>query len=46
MSQGNLSPEMRSQILAFSSDRLTSLGEALLDFQSLVDLETWLSSNR
>jgi hypothetical protein len=42
---GNLSPEMRSQILNLSIDRLASLSEALLDFQSLVDLESWLSSS-
>jgi predicted transposase/invertase (TIGR01784 family) len=42
---GNLSPQLQSQVSALSIDRVESLGEALLDFDSMSDLESWLSQN-
>jgi hypothetical protein len=39
---GTLSPELQVQIRSLSSPRLEELGEALLDFNSLEDLEFWL----
>jgi predicted transposase YdaD len=42
---GNLSPQLQSQVSALPINRLESLGEALLDFTSFTDLETWLSQN-
>ena len=39
---GNLSPELISRVSALNLDRLEALGEALLDFTSLADLESWL----
>ncbi len=38
---GNLSPELISRVRGLSLDRLEALGEALLDFTSLADLESW-----
>lgn len=40
---GELPESMRSQITAMSLTQLETLGEALLDFASLSDLETWLA---
>jgi Domain of unknown function (DUF4351) len=40
---GILSPELQLQVKALSLARLEELGEALLDFVNLADLETWLS---
>ena len=40
---GVLSPVVEDQIKALPLARLEELGEALLDFTGLVDLETWLS---
>jgi predicted transposase/invertase (TIGR01784 family) len=42
---GNVSPQLQSQVSVLPIDRLESLGEALLDFTSFTDLETWLSQN-
>lgn len=42
---GDVPPEVRSQIQALSLTQLELLGEALLDFTSLSDLESWLVSN-
>jgi predicted transposase/invertase (TIGR01784 family) len=42
---GNLSPMLISQVSDRSVEEVESLGEALLDFQSINDLETWLSIN-
>jgi predicted transposase YdaD len=42
---GNLSPQLQSKVSALSIENVESLGEALLDFNSSVDLETWLSQN-
>ena len=39
---GNLSPEVTAKVSALSLEKLESLGEALLDFTSIADLETWL----
>ncbi len=39
---GNLSPEVTAKVSALSLERLEALGEALLDFTSIADLETWL----
>jgi predicted transposase/invertase (TIGR01784 family) len=39
---GNLSPELISRVSSLNLDRLEALGEALLDFTSLADLESWL----
>jgi predicted transposase YdaD len=39
---GNLSPELISRVGALNLDRLEALGEALLDFTSMTDLESWL----
>ncbi len=42
---GDLSPQFQAQVSALSIDRVESLGEALLDFNSTTDLEVWLSQN-
>jgi predicted transposase YdaD len=42
---GNFSSMLISQINYRSVEEIESLGEALLDFQSITDLETWLSIN-
>jgi predicted transposase/invertase (TIGR01784 family) len=42
---GNISPEVRSRVNSLTIDRLESLGEDLLDFTSIADLESWLSQN-
>ncbi len=42
---GNLSPQLQARVSALEIDRLESLGEALLDFTSMSDLESWLSQN-
>jgi predicted transposase/invertase (TIGR01784 family) len=42
---GNLSIEQTTRVNALSLDRLEALGEALLDFTSVADLEAWLISN-
>ncbi|KJH72393.1 Rpn family recombination-promoting nuclease/putative transposase [Aliterella atlantica] len=39
---GTLSSEMTTKVSALSLEQLESLGEALLDFTSVADLETWL----
>jgi predicted transposase YdaD len=39
---GILPPEMRSQVESLPLEELESLGEALLDFSSLADLNEWL----
>jgi len=43
--QQNLSNELRSQISTLPLPRLEELGEALLDFTTLTDLEQWLASH-
>ena len=42
---GNLSTQLQSEVSALSIDNIESLGEALLDFTSISDLESWLSQN-
>jgi Domain of unknown function (DUF4351) len=42
---GNINPEVRSRVNNLNIERLESLGEDLLDFTSMADLETWLSQN-
>jgi predicted transposase YdaD len=42
---GNLSPQLQAKVSALSIECLESLGEVLLDFDSIADLETWLSQN-
>ena len=42
---GELSSEVRSQIETLSVEQLENLGEALLDFNSMGDLQTWLDGN-
>jgi predicted transposase/invertase (TIGR01784 family) len=39
---GSLSPEVTTKVSALSLEQLESLGEALLDFTSVSDLESWL----
>ncbi len=39
---GSLSPELTAKVSELSLDRLEALGEDLLDFQAVVDLEDWL----
>jgi hypothetical protein len=38
---GELSPDMRSRIEALPLEQLENLGEALLDFEVIADLEAW-----
>ena len=42
---GILSPELTAQIQALSIEQLEALGEALLDFTHVEELESWLSHN-
>ncbi len=39
---GSLSPELTTKVSALSLEELEALGEALLDFTRIEDLETWL----
>jgi predicted transposase/invertase (TIGR01784 family) len=43
---GNLSPTLISQVGDRSLEEVESLGEALLDFKAVTDLEAWLSIDR
>jgi hypothetical protein len=40
---GNLSPKVQAQVNNLTIERVESLGEDLLDFTSIADLEAWLS---
>jgi predicted transposase YdaD len=42
---GNINPEVRSRVNSLTIDKLESLGEDLLDFTSMADLEAWLNQN-
>ena len=42
---GDLSPQLQARVCALSIECVESLGEALLDFDSIADLEVWLSQN-
>lgn len=41
---GELSEETRTRIYTLSLEQLENLGEALLEFEGKVDLETWFGS--
>ncbi|HLK56355.1 MAG TPA: DUF4351 domain-containing protein [Chthonomonadaceae bacterium] len=43
---GAISPEITKRLDALSSDELDQLGEDLLDFTSIVDLENWLARHK
>lgn len=43
---GNLSEELQAQVRSLSIPQLESLGEALLDFQDISDLENWFTNHR
>jgi len=43
---GDISPELLPNIRSLDLEQLENLGEALLDFQSLQDLEQWLENCR
>ena len=43
---GELSSEVRQNIDSLSIEQLENLGEALLDFSSMVDLENWLKTHQ
>jgi predicted transposase/invertase (TIGR01784 family) len=42
---GNITPEIRARVNSLTIEQLESLGENLLDFTSIADLEGWLSQN-
>ena len=42
---GNISPEVRSSVNSPTIDKLESLGEDLLDFTSMADLEAWFNQD-
>jgi predicted transposase/invertase (TIGR01784 family) len=42
---GNLTPQLLDRVNSLQLDRVESLGEALLDFTSIAELEIWLSQN-
>jgi hypothetical protein len=42
---GGLPPAVQSHIESLPLEALEPLGEALLDFNSLADLDSWLVSN-
>jgi Domain of unknown function (DUF4351) len=42
---GDLPDEMRSQVEQLPRPQLEALGEALLDFKTIADLENWLAQN-
>ncbi|MBU7584966.1 MAG: Rpn family recombination-promoting nuclease/putative transposase [Nostoc sp. TH1S01] len=41
---GELSPELRQRVESLSLEQLENLGEALLDFTSVADLDAWLAA--
>jgi heme oxygenase len=43
---GEISPLLIAQIQKLPIEQIESLGEALLDFNKLDDLETWLNQNQ
>ena len=43
---GELSSEVRQNIDSLSIEQLENLGEALLDFSSMADLENWLKTHQ
>ena len=40
---GTLSPSLLARVQALSLEQLEDLGDALLDFSGVTDLETWLA---
>jgi predicted transposase YdaD len=42
---GNVTPRLLSKVEALPLERVESLGEDLLDFTSIAELESWLSQN-
>jgi predicted transposase YdaD len=42
---GNLNPSQLQKVRSLSIAQLESLGEALLDFQSINDLDNWLENS-
>lgn len=42
---GDLAPEITAQVQTLSLEQLEGLGEALLDFTDLTDLQIWLESH-
>jgi hypothetical protein len=42
---GSLSQVQEAQIRSLSSAKIEQLGDALLDFEGMPDLEAWLTSN-
>ncbi|MDB9446483.1 DUF4351 domain-containing protein, partial [Anabaena sp. CS-542/02] len=42
---GELPPDIGAQLASLSLEELENLGEALLDFTSLLDLQSWLGNN-
>lgn len=42
---GNLSDNLEAKVRSLPINQLESLGEALLDFQDITDLENWLKNN-
>ena len=42
---GSIAPNLTTQIQSLSLEKIESLGEALLDFSQLEDLEQWLEEN-
>ncbi|MEL6381157.1 MAG: DUF4351 domain-containing protein [Cyanobacteria bacterium J06626_18] len=43
---GSIEPTLRTQIESLPLVKLEALGEALLDFTAMSDLEQWLRDNR
>jgi Domain of unknown function (DUF4351) len=43
---GNLSPQLIDRVNSLQFDRLESLGEDLLDFTSIADLEAWFGQDQ
>jgi predicted transposase YdaD len=42
---GNINPEIQARVGSLTIEQIESLGEDLLDFTSLANLEGWLSQN-
>ncbi|MDJ0582551.1 MAG: DUF4351 domain-containing protein [Crocosphaera sp.] len=42
---GELSPEVHQSVENLSLEQLENLGEALLDFNNMADLENWLKGD-
>ena len=42
---GNISPEIQARVNSLTIDRVGSLGEDLLDFTQMEDLNSWLATD-